>query len=193
MQSPYVDIPTDIAPVNPVGDNFITMSDTRVQALADIGDELRVTTGGNRRYTILDVKNLYVTPPLPAGTVEVELCKKGQRSGPLCLDHLDFDPLDPITVGLKETTTDAAVCTSGSRDVTLRSWEGAGPHVVLDPSVVGVKPGDLLVLYNGGNSLVDIGYGPGIYPIVEVTALVVKTSLALTSNDDSSWAVIRSR
>ena len=63
-----------------------------------------------------------------------------------------------------------------------------------DPIADGsVLPGDLLILTNGANSTVDVGFGPGIYPIVEVTAADVRLSVNLTSNDDSAWKIRRTR
>lgn len=192
LKGPFEDITPDINPVNPVGDNFYVISDPQIQALIDIGDELQDTDGSMKRYVVLDPASQYVTPPLPAGTITVKLIKKG-HNGPISRDHREYDPSDPIAIGLKETNSSAALCTSGSRDVTLRSKLGASPYVVLNPASQGILPGDLLQLLNGPNSTVDVGYGPGIYPIVEVTSLVVKLAAALTDNTDSAWVVIRRR
>lgn len=216
IESPYAGITATISPVIPAGDNFVTISDKRLQALADIGDELVVTSGSKKRYTLLDTANLYVTPPLPSGVHTVQLCKRGHRGTVISMDHLEFDPLDPLDFRLQESDTAAAICTSGSRDVTLQmhrtSTQTIGVPITTDPNEIppgvsnppraiepfnpvlhGIRPGDLLTLTDNGNSLVDIGYGPGVYPIVEVTSLLVKLSVALTSNDDSGWRVTRRR
>lgn len=178
------------APVIFGGDSNITISDKLFLALLDTGDTLvdTVSPSGNR-YTVLDPFKVYVTPPLPASTT-VRLEKRGMGGSAITYDQLRNDPQDEVKSMLRETDTGAAQCLG--TDVTLRSWNGAA-YTVLDTTLF-VIPGDYLHLLNGGNSTVDIGCGPGVYPVVSVQAAgAVRLARTLTANDTSAWELIRRR
>jgi len=92
---------------------------------------------------------------------------------------------------LIEPYTAAAVCTSGSADVGIFTYTaGLNP---LDLGDTNVKEGDLLILTYGENSLVDVGYGPGVYPIAYVSGNTATLTVSLTSGEDSSWKIVRRR
>lgn len=53
------------------------------------------------------------------------------------------------------------------------------------PATISVQPGDFFVLYEGADSSVDVGYGPGVYPIldVQVGVFTIQLSRTLTATD----------
>jgi hypothetical protein len=121
-------------------------------------------------------------------------------------NSLEFmGPGESVEIGLREREA-LATCESGNALVLLEmqrtsTWGGDPPDYPTNPSRaaealppdINIKPGDFLALTSGGNSMVDIGYGPGVYPIVTAGVSEVTLSVTLTSSDASAWNILRRR
>lgn len=190
------------------GNDVVMSAGGTLQDLLNIGDEFVLATPGLDRLTILDplldraTNKVYVTPALPAGTyVSVGIFFKGRVGDvggdrDVGWDHIEkFDPIDELTMGLVESVA-LASCTATMDTVTFQVQRtiapAAGPFAY-DPQAGKVLPGDLLVLTSGANSAVDVGHGPGVYPIVEVSSTNVRLSHALGSTESDSWQIVRRR
>ena len=170
---------------------LVSISDPLIVSLLDSGDDL-VDISSGRRYTVLDpfLDKPWVTPPVGSSfTGRMEKRRPSRSSIPY--DQLNYSPVEEAKIIIKEDNPSAATC--GTYLVTLRSWDGVS-YTTLDTSTI-ARPGDYLRLLNGGNSLTDVGAGPGVYPIVEVEAFpgTVKIWHPLGSSDPSAWEVIRRR
>lgn len=169
-----------------------------VIAIAEIGDEFETSDvlGEVRRYTILDPKNLYITPSLPAGTYAASLVRKKNSKTPIGWDQLELSgPTDEIDVTLIESVAQAT-CTSGSDTVVLSTQRTTTPAqavVGYNPRTGGVLPGDRLIITSGANAGVDVGFGAGVYPIVSVSTNSVSLSVLLTNSESTSWSILRRR
>jgi len=186
------------------GTNIATISSGgNLQAALEIGDELILDTPDKRRFTILDplynraTNQIYVTPVLSAGPHNnTTILKKGRPESAIGWDHVEkYDPIDALEVAVVETQSLAA-CTAASALVTLQVERTTAPTsgpVAWDPQAAGVRPGDLLTLTSGANGAVDVGYGPGVYPIVAVSSTNVQLSKTLGSTESDSWKIVRRR
>jgi hypothetical protein len=165
--------------VTSTGVENITATDNVLNGLASIGDELHID---GVPYTIFDSVNLWVTPIIPAGTHDAVLVRKGRGETPITWDQSRFDPLDSVELSLTDPGGSAS-CTNGSSEVTLSSFNPRDQLLA--------RPGDLLVLTSGTNSTVDVGYGPGVYPVVEVSSTILGLSVALGTTETVGWKLIR--
>jgi hypothetical protein len=168
----------------------------QLSGLLSIGDELVLDTPAKDRVTVLDPVNMYVSPTPPVGTYSVTIAFKDRCSTIIGWDHIEkYDPIDVAEIALVESQA-LADCTNGSDIVTLEverttaPTSGPDPY---DPQAGGVRPGDLLVLTSGANAAVDVGHGPGVYPIVEVSPTDVRLSVDLTNTETDSWKIVRRR
>lgn len=161
--------------------NVVSVSDLKILAMLESGDELVEDSLPNRAYTVLDPVAVYVTPQMPSsGTFRLK--KKG-FSSTIPFDQLYRDPDDTVSVSVLEQDASAALCASASPNVTLRTTvDGSGVYTPYD-ATTWVKPGDYLVLFDGANT--------GSYPIVQVTNTHVVLANNLTSNESSSWSIVR--
>lgn len=184
------------------GSNIITISDD-AKWLLDSGDELLVEAIG-QRFTVLDPLNGYVSPAPPAGPHTAKICKKrGMLAGTsgFGLSIWDLDPLDLTESAIIEDDLLGASCSSGSNIVTLQMQRTeSSPHAAraaepFNPYLSGIRPGDVLVLTSGTNSTHDVGYGPGIFPIVQVTSTApngdVRLSVNLPNTGSAAWKIVR--
>lgn len=172
------------ATVTSTGTAYGALSNLLVQGLLEPGDELEVDDGAYGRLTVLDPFRNYFVPVLPAGPYTVKVCKKGHTETPIGFDHLEkFDPGEQVDVSLVDTT--GAGTTVGLPTVTFTA--------LANPAAMGVLPGDILALLSGADSAIDVGYGPGLYPIVEVSATNVKLAGNLTASGSFAWKIIRRR
>jgi hypothetical protein len=113
----------------------------------------------------------------------VKVCKRGHTSStPIGFNHLDLGPGEQLDIALKKSSANT---TAGSRNVTFSE--------VANPATNGMRPGDILALLAGADSTVDVGYGAGLYPIVEVTTTLVRVAANLTATGTFAWKVIRRR
>ncbi len=186
IESPFNEYPGTI-----VSDGSVYTSLTPIlQALSEEGDDLQVQDSTLNRLMALDPQNLGFVPVLSAGSYTVKLCKKFHPSTPIGFDHIErFDPFDRADISLYSNVNNSATCAAASANVSFVD-EAAG---AVNPITRGVLPGDMVNLLNGGNSSVDVGYGPGIYSVMQVFADHVQLGIALTSNDPSAWKIIRRR
>lgn len=175
----------EIFPVSFNSGNTLSTTNPVLKKLADIGDELVIQREDKVRLTILDPERLYVTPAPPLGSYSVKLVKNGFSGSTPVFDVLRNSPLDVPTVALRRNTSKApdAYTTNGSPVVSF----GTLPN----PAHSGVLPGDMLVLLDGGNASVDVGYGPGVFPIAQVSSSNVRLTLPLTSTGAAHWKVRR--
>lgn len=187
------------------GSNAVRLtSGGNYQTLLSIGDEFVIQdTPDNLRYTILDpalnhaTNAVYVTPPMPAGVYELGVVAfKGKAATDIGWDHIEkYDPTDAVEVSLVEDQALAA-CIATTFTVSLQmqrtTTPTSGPSA-FNPQADGVRPGDLLALTSGVNGSVDVGYGPGVYPIVAVSSSNVRLSRALGTTESDSWKIIRRR
>jgi hypothetical protein len=152
-----------------------------------VGDEVEVE--GGRRLQVLDPKRLAFTPVLPADVYIVSICKRGHYSSPVSVDHI-------ATLGPGELVD---MTLSGPTQVSYnvgRTQAILPVNPTLTPPSSPAKdvlPGDFLILNQGGNSTVDVGYGPGVYPVVAVSSTALTLAAALTSGDVSTWKILRRR
>lgn len=168
--------------------------DYKVQGLLEPGDEVQVLGGNLERLFVIDPKNLVFSRVLAAGTYSVKACKRNSGDAQVGLDQLGrMDPVDVVGAALLETHTTAATVTSTTPPVVaINEWDGA-VLTLLDPVLCGIRPADLFTFLNGANSLVDVGYGPGVYPIKSITTTDVTLSVNLTSSASSGWSITRRR
>lgn len=194
VESPYNE---DTGDLHSTGVVYDTFDNPFLQALLEVGDEVQVQDVALTRLTVLDPVNLVFTPLLPLGTYTVKACKRVGVAGPISWDHAArFCPQDMADVALWETQS-IATCTAASPVVVLQEERvSASPDPAFPPQPASIslaKPGDLLILLSGANAAVDVGYGPGVYPIKEVASPNVTVTVALSSNDPANWKLLRRR
>ncbi len=175
--------------------NLDASNNPQIQGLLSIGDELVL---GNERVTVLDPATMYVTPvPSTTGDIEeISIAFKNRSSSTVGWDHISYnDPIDGAEISVLEDQA-LATCTSSSNEVSLEVERTTSPTSgpdAFDPQAAGIMPGDLLNITSGANSLVDVGHGPGVYVIVEITPTSVILSVDLTATESTSWKIIRRR
>ena len=194
LGSPYNE---DTGNLHSTGALYDTFSNKYLQALLEVGDEVQVQDVALTRLTVLDPVNLVFTPVLAVGTYSVKVCKRVSHAAPISWDHISrFAPQDVADVALWETQA-IATCTAASPIVALQEERvSASPDPAFPPQPASIslaKPGDMLVLTTGANSLVDVGYGPGVYPIKAVASPNVTLTTNLTSGVSSAWKIRRRR
>ncbi len=176
-----------------------TVPGVRGSTLWESGDELYVQSGAfeGTTYTVVDAERKYITPTLaPASIREVKLIKKNRAGLGVNWDAIPlFDPTDIVDVAISESQA-LADCTATSKIVTLETERTTAPAsgpTALDPTDLFIRPGDFLTLEGGVNGAVDIGYGPGVYVIAQVTSADVRLSVALTATESLPWSITRRR
>lgn len=163
------------------GTAYTSFSDQLLQGLLEPGDELEVDDSDFGRLFVLDPKQKVFQPVLPAGTYSVKVCKKGQSLTTVAFDHLSRGPQDRATLALEGA---AATTTASTDTVSLAE--------IANPATGGILPADMLAILSGADSTVDVGYGPGLYPIVEVSSSDVRLGVDLSSSGSVGWQIIRS-
>jgi hypothetical protein len=151
------------------------------RAISEVGDELELDLPtGEQRFTILDpVNGFQLSPPPPEGTFAATLFKK-RLGGSVLLDPPDGVIKDSARLTVIQQSAEVGVISGDT--VTWSSF---------NPAMSGFRPGDFFnVLTNGANKTQDVGYGPGSYPIAQVSATTVKLTVALT-NGSTQWSVTR--
>ena len=189
------------------GTNTIAIDDPYIMALAEPGDEIQLNAPGLPRLLVLDPLNLWVTPAPAVGTYQAKLLKAGVGGASLAslgvatrlisdqafvtisneVTTATTDPLDPVTGLPRLPDSPPAPAPDCVIAGDLVSWA-----TDFLPAAAGVRPGDFFRPLSaiGTNKTRDLGYGPGLYPIVEVSDTTVKLSVAL-ANGQSQWAVMR--
>lgn len=171
--------------VTSIGTPELQPASLELFSLVDAGDELITDLPSQQRVTVLAPKSLYVTPTLPAGSYIVTIARKNRPNMAIGWDHIEkFGPIDEVeAVLISQDFAEYATFVSGSAVVAM----------AVDPLGIGTLPGDLFVVMSGVNSIVDVGYGPGVYPIVEVSTLSLTLATPMSTNDIGSWKIIRRR
>jgi len=129
----------------------------------------------------------YVTPA-PAGTVlatQVYLTLRPNRpSTPISVDFLDRIPEDYLELDLiSSPTVGDDVSTTATLDtVSLTVETFANLNAV---------PGDFLLILEGPDSSIDVGYGDGVYPIVEVSGASATLMFQLSSTGTYQYGIRR--
>lgn len=120
-------------------------------------------------YTVLRYepvnRRALVTPPLLTTATDKQVTVVLRPDRPttvVSIDFLDRFPSDSLQLDAiaSLSTGDLASTTATSKDVTL---------TVENPTVLNAHAGDALVLLAGADSAIDIGFGPGVYPIHKIT------------------------
>lgn len=181
------------------GTNTLAIDDPYIMALAEPGDEIQLFTPELARLLVLDPLNLWVTPAPAVGVYQAKLLKAGVGGASLASlgvatrlisDQASISVQNVSTVPRVDLgpPTPMADCTIAGDMVTWPVPEVGG----IVPSAMGIRPGDLFRPLSavGTNKTRDLGYGPGLYPIVEVSDTTVKLSVAL-ANGQSQWALMR--
>lgn len=198
FESPYPEVFTITG--DATGNKYTLPALSRLKSLAEVGDILQVynsiSGAYGQEYLVLDSEQRFVTPPLtPLTAYTVKLFKKDRPSTGIGFDTISlWDPIDVLDASLKETQS-LAVCTSGSRDVTLQMQRTTAPTsgpTAVNPVTLGVRPTDYLKLV-GMASNTNLGYGIGVFPIVEVTSTLVRVATALPTTETLPWSIIRRR
>lgn len=133
------------------------------------------------------LRRALVSTPLLTSYTDKQVTLKhrpGRGSTPVSMDFLDRLPSDYLELSLVSslTTGDDAQTLAGSTDVTLsvEAFDG-----------LAVRPGDLLVLLEGGDSTVDVGNGAGVFPIKEILGATARLMDALTTTGSFRYAIRR--
>ena len=194
VESPYG---ADTGNLHSTGTAYDTFSNPYLRALLEVGDEVQVQDVALTRLTVLDPVNLVFTPVLAVGTYSVKVCKRVGVPASLGWDHTaKFAPQDMADISLWETQSLATVPGfPGTPNVVALQEERTSP-IATPPVAANVslaKPGDFLVLTTGANAGVDVGYGPGVYPIKSVASPNVTVTTNLTSGAASAWKILRRR
>lgn len=117
-----------------------------------------------------------VTPPLLTNETnkEVFITLRPERSiTTVSIDFLDRMPGDYLQLELHASVSvgDLANTTNTSKDVTL---------TVETPATISAIPGDLLTILAGTDSLRDVGFGAGVFPIHKIVGTTIHLMDALT-------------
>lgn len=181
IESPYmgetIDITSDGTSVTGI------TGDPHLILVSDIMDEFQVQDATKLRSLILDPFEVKFTPMFPAGTYTVRLCKRGHAAKSIGWNHIDkFDRMDPVEVGLVESTANASISAGGV--VTFAT--------IANPATAGFRPGDIFQATSGANSSVDVGYGAGLYPITRVDSTSIYLDRSMTVST-ASWKIVRRR
>jgi hypothetical protein len=197
FESPF---PTVFTVTGIAGNRISVPAGTLLKGLVETGDILQEYDSVNDRlgkeHMVMDREELYLSPPIPPlTTVDVKLFKKNRPSTGIGWDTISqWDPIDVSDAAIVETQS-LASCVASSTDVTLQMERttppASGPSPV-DPTLLNIRPTDYLKL-EGMASPLDIGYGAGVFPIVEVTPTLVRLSVALPTTETLPWSIIRRR
>ncbi len=196
FESPFPEVFT-ITGVDASG-KFSLPAYSHLKSLIDVGDILQsyssMTDEYGDEFIVLDSEQLLIKPALvPATSIDVKLFKKGRPAQGVSFETISsFDPIDVLDASLVEDQN-LATCTSASKDVTLQMERTTAPisgPTAVNPITLGIRPTDYLKL-EGMVSNMNVGYGVGIFPIVEVTATLVRLATALPDTETLSWSIIR--
>jgi hypothetical protein len=182
LEAPFTEYPGTLVSN---GTTYTALTDI-VTALLEIGDELlvQVTANTQLRVKAIDPRAFVFTPVLPAGSYTAYLCKKNHSSSPVGYDHkAQFDPYDTVALTL----------IPGSATATA---VGGSPSVSITASTLASAPlpGDLFIFMSGSNASVDVGYGPGAFPIISgSTTTTVVLSQNAPNSQTGAFKILRRR
>lgn len=169
------------------GHNLATVlagsTDHGLATVAQPGDIL-VTSDG-QALTILDFNGAAFTveEAISAGTVTALLMRPGRADTNISIDALDRVPDDYLSLTMERRSIGAG---GAGQDLTTTSGSDSVSTVsgVNFDTGLGVRVGDYLVVLEGADASVDVGFGTGIFPIQQVSG----TSLVLTRNLSATHA-----
>ena len=131
---------------------------------------------------LLDPQAKYVTPEMPSGTFDAQLVKNGRLQAPISFDHTgEHNAGDYAEFSLGNETATAEVDSGDTTQISFSDFT--------DPSAIAL-PGDMLHLTTGANSTLDVGYGPGRFPVVSVSDVHIHVAHLLTAGT-AAWKLIR--
>ena len=166
----------------------LTLNDNKVQFVVGSSDldQLSFIRPGyvltiestTQSFILLDFEpstlEAWVTPA-PSATSAGEACRitNPLRSGtPITFEILDRIPDESLVLELQ--------LPSGGQDLTTTAAsDTVGTVSGEDFDALGIRPGDFLVILEGSDSNIDVGYGNGVFPILELPST---TTLRLTRN-----------
>lgn len=144
-------------------------SDLTKLSFIKIGDQI---TRGSDVFTIVDFdyKMLvaYVNPiPTFTATIQLVSISRPYRSTtPISIDFLERIPEETLSLKLQ--------LPSGGQDLTTTNGSTFVSTVSgRNFSSLGVFAGDFLVIFSGGDSSRDIGYGAGVFPILKLSSTTI--------------------
>ena len=150
---------------------------------------------GVQVFNVLDFKPTSLTayvdpkPTFTAAGESVKLWRPTRQGTPIAFDFTDRIPDEYLGLDVKRTSGGGVLLadlqtTATSPDVDTSSIE--------DFDALGIVPGDLLVLLDGADSNVDIGYGTGVYPIQELPDVnTLRLTRPLTTTGTFKYGVRR--
>lgn len=173
----FLPSPFGTAVLHSNGTAYTTISDPYLHALMDQNDDLEGAAGVST-LKVLDSKNLGIVPVLPAGDYTVSLRKPFRSATPgSFIWNANFNIHDQLVVTL--TGIGALVAADGT--------------VTLGADYTNPRQGDFLEFPSGVNADVNVGYGPGILPIIAINpgAQTVKVAATLTVEAGAVWRLSR--
>lgn len=193
IESPF---PTLFTAVGIAGNKINLPGSSIFYGLMETGDVLQSMSGDDvvAEHLIVDANSRQISPGIGIGGIaDFRLVKKNRYKTGAGFGVINtWDPTDIAETAIVETQP-LASCTASSADVYLAAERtvapASGPDPV-DPSVLNIRPLDFLKL-EGMASGTDIGYGEGIFPIVEVTNTMVRLAVALPDTESVPWSIIR--
>lgn len=171
----------------------LTLNNNKVQFVAGSSDldQLSFMRPGytltidstSQPFVLLDFKpstlEAWVTPA-PSATSAGEACRISnptRANTPITLEILDRIPDESLVLELR--------LPAGGLDLTtVAASDTVGTVSGEDFDALGIKPGDFLVILSGSDSNIDVGYGSGVFPILELpstTTLRLTRSLTVTN------------
>ena len=170
-----------------IGNPWVDVTNSINLLIAKKGDTLQTSTGTN--YEIVDfdeTANMLYLNPTPSFT-GADNCQiiRGYISEGFSVDINTICIQDVVEIEVLPTAS-TADCISGSETVTF-----SGGTNLTDWNVL---PGDFFKLYTGTDSIIDIGYGEGIYVIAECTSSQVTLTRPLVQTQNTAtYGLIRRR
>jgi hypothetical protein len=166
--APYSISPNFLVDLN-AGDGFVTFgsgTSWNNVALLQFGDTISID-GTTHLVLRFDpgTRRAYITPNVSLTSTGFQVyvtLRPGRPTTPISTDFLDRLPSDSLQLDLissLSTGDDASTtATSDTVDLTVETF-----------SNLGAIPGDYLLILEGPDSLVDVGDGPGVFMIAEIT------------------------
>lgn len=157
-------------------------------ALIEIGDTVKISGVVHEILWLNRTTNQAYVTPAPTSTspeILVNLTLRPNRSlTPISTNFLDRVPEDYLELGLISSPTvgDDVSTTATLPVVSLTVETFANLKVV---------PGDFLLILEGPNSSVDVGYGNGVYPIVTVSGASATLMFPLSSTGTYQYGIRR--
>jgi len=166
-----------------IGSKQVVLGTTLLEEalFVEIGDLLIRDTGTTYEVLAWDpsTKTLAVADAATANETNqpCQIKKQNRSSASVSTDIMDRMPGEELSLTLESAGQDLLTSFASPQATTVSS---------LDFGSLGIQPGDFLVIYEGPDSIVDVGYGVGVYPIISINdpgnvTLVVGTQFSMTN------------